>query len=106
MIQEGNVVPCAHRSTARLPHNACHPVPCPLKNERRAILKSIHLIEREIVLLKRVVLVTGARAAIHTFVLADLLDVETVAVCRAGLGAFTVLHSNGTLGDFASKQNK
>lgn len=59
LILEGNVVPCAHRSTARLPHNACHPVPCPLKNERRAILKSIHLIKREILLLKRAVWLLG-----------------------------------------------
>lgn len=42
---------------------------------------------------------TGARAAIHALLLADLLDVEAVAGCRAGLGALTVLHPNWTLGD-------
>lgn len=42
---------------------------------------------------------TRACAAIHTLFLADLLDVETMAGCRAGLGAFTVLHPNWTLGD-------
>lgn len=43
--------------------------------------------------------VTRACTAIHTLLLADLLDVETMAGCRAGLGAFTVLHPDGTLGD-------
>lgn len=42
---------------------------------------------------------TRACAAIHTLFLTDLLDVETMAGCRAGLGAFTVLHPNWTLGD-------
>lgn len=38
-------------------------------------------------------------AAIRTLFLADLLDVETVAGCGAGLGAFTVQHPNWTLGE-------
>lgn len=42
---------------------------------------------------------TGACTAIHTLFFADLLDVETVAGGRAGLGAFTVLHPDWTLGN-------
>lgn len=47
--------------------------------------------------------VTRACTAIYTVFLADLLDVETMAGCGAGLGAFTVLHSNWTLGDYINK---
>lgn len=43
--------------------------------------------------------VTRTCAAIRTLLLADLLDVKTVAGRGAGLGAFAVLHPNGTLRD-------
>lgn len=43
--------------------------------------------------------VTRASAAVHTVFLTDLQNVETVAGCGAGLGAFAVLHPNWTLGD-------
>lgn len=43
--------------------------------------------------------VTRAFAAVHTVFLTDLLNIETVAGCGAGLGAFAVLHPDWTLGD-------
>lgn len=49
--------------------------------------------------------VTRACTAIYTFFLADLLDVETMAGCGAGLGAFIVLHSNWALRDYISKKH-
>lgn len=47
---------------------------------------------------------TRTGAAVHTLLLADLLDVEAVAGCRARLGAFAVLHPDWTLGDWEAQR--
>lgn len=97
-ILEGNVFPCAHRNTEIPPHSDYRPKPYPLKNKDVTAAKN-RATERGRGRCSEYD-VTWACAAIHTLFLTDLLDVETVAGCRAGLGAFTVLHPNWTLGDW------
>lgn len=97
-ILEGNVFPCAHRNTEIPPRSAYRPKPYPLKNKdvttaRNRATESGRGRCRDYN-------VTWACTAIHTLFLTDLLDVQTMAGCRAGLGAFTVLHPNWTLRDW------
>lgn len=100
MILEGNVVPCAHMNTETPPHSDYHPKLYPLKHS----VKNNHVLqlelERQREKLRYNSEVTRACASVHTLLLADLLDVETMASCGARLGAHTVLHPNGTLRNF------
>lgn len=103
-ILEGNVAPCARRNTQKPPHSDCRPKPSPLKNTNVTTTTDSGAGRGRGEGGKRVD--TGTRAAVHTVFLADFLDVETMAGSRAGLGAFTVLHPNWTLGDWGQHRYK
>lgn len=99
---EGNGDLCARRSTRTPPRSDYHPKPSPLKESNVTTTSRGRNEQRRRQSSGRAG--TRARAAVHTLLLADLLDVEAVAGCRARLGALAVLHPNWTLGDWETRR--